>query len=92
MGASDAFVRRPFIYFGMLQMLLGGCVAFGMTEAARLGFNTLSTEWLKPYGLSFEVQPFHGAEALIGLLLALVLGWFAASSAVSSFLSRLRPR
>jgi cell division transport system permease protein len=92
MGASDAFVRRPFVYFGMLQMLLGGCVAFGITELARLGFNTLSTEWLKPYGLSFEVQPFHGAEALIGLLLAVVLGWLAASSAVSSFLSRLRPR
>lgn len=92
MGAGDAFVRRPFVYFGMIQMLLGGLLALGMTEVARQGFNALSQGWLGTYGLSFEVQSTPAIEAFIGLLLALVLGWFAASSAVSVFLYRSRPR
>lgn len=92
MGASDAFVRRPFIYFGLVQMLLGGLVALGMTELARIGFNALSGEWLGRYGLSFQVQSLQGLESVMGLLFALMLGWIAASSAVSAFLYRLRPR
>ncbi len=92
MGASDAFVRRPFVYFGMFQMFFGGGVAIGMTELARLAFNSLSAEWLGPYGLNFQVQPLPWLQAGVGLLLALILGWIAASSAVSTFLYRLRPR
>jgi cell division protein FtsX len=73
-------------------MFFGGGVAIGMTELARLAFNSLSAEWLGPYGLNFQVQPLPWLQAGVGLLLALILGWIAASSAVSTFLYRLRPR
>jgi cell division transport system permease protein len=92
MGAADSFVRRPFVYFGMFQMLLGGMVALGLTELARLGFNTLSAQWLGNTGLSFQVQPLDLLEICLALLMAILLGWIAASSAVSAFLYRLRPR
>jgi cell division transport system permease protein len=92
MGAGDSFVRRPFVYFGIVQMLLGGSIAVGMTELARFGFNELCAEWLSSYGLHFQVQPLSPTEIALGLFFATLLGWVAASSAVSSFLYRLRPR
>jgi cell division transport system permease protein len=33
-GATDAFIRRPFMYFGMLQGVMGGLVGYGLVYLA----------------------------------------------------------
>lgn len=52
-GATDAFVRRPFVLEGMLTGLLGGGLAIGFTYAAYrvLSSNVFEMAWLPPHWL-----------------------------------------
>ena len=91
-GGTDAYVRRPFLYFGML---LG---FFGALEAAVI--LTIGFWWLggsvenisQLYGSHFELRGlgFQGFFALLGtgLLLGLAGAWLA----VSKHLNHIKPR
>ncbi len=92
MGASDAFVRRPFLYFGIVQMLVGAGLALAAAEGARRALNLISEQVLTSYGLHFQLQPPEPLELLVVLGFALVIGWLSAAFSVWSFLRTLRPR
>ena len=88
-GATDAFVRRPFHYFGALQGALGGLVAALLVA---LGVRLLTApvdELVALYGGSFVL---HGLSPTIaGALLAIgaALGWLGAQLSVAIHLRRL---
>lgn len=92
MGASDAFVRRPFLYLGMLQMVLGVALALGFEELARQTLNQVSADVLGAYGFEFRLKPPPTEELLTLLGVALLSGWLAAAGATAGFLRALRPR
>ena len=92
LGASDAFVRRPFLYFGMMQMLLGAGLALALAEGARHALNQVSREVLGAYGLYFQLQPPAPIEYGSVLGFAVLSGWVAAAGAMAIFLRALRPR
>ena len=52
-GATDEFVRRPFVIEGMITGLLGAAIAIGMTFLAFrvLSSNVFALEWLPPHWL-----------------------------------------
>jgi cell division transport system permease protein len=91
MGASNAFVRRPFLYFGILQMLLGAGLGLAGAELARLELNQLSIEVLGNYGLHFQLHAPTPEEFASVLGFAALVGWLAAAGSVWIFLHRLRP-
>jgi cell division transport system permease protein len=91
MGATDAFVRRPFLYFGILQMLLGAALGLLAAEAAREALNRISTEVLGAYGLHFVLQAPAPLELVVVVLFAVAIGWLAAAFSVWLFLRPLRP-
>lgn len=92
MGASDAFVRRPFLYFGIVQMVLGAVLGLLAAELARRALNRISQEMLGAYGLHFTLQAPAPLEWLVVLLFAVVIGWLAAALSVWLFLRVLQPR
>ncbi|MDE3010414.1 MAG: permease-like cell division protein FtsX [Pseudomonadota bacterium] len=92
MGASDAFVRRPFLYFGILQMLFGAALALAAAEGARMALNAISQDVLASYGLHFVLQPPDPGELAAVVGFAVVIGWFSAAWSVWMFLRALRPR
>ena len=91
-GGSNAFVRRPFLYFGLVQMLCGAGLGLGAAEAARLGLNRISAEVLNSYGLVFQLRPPDPLELAAVVMFALGIGWLAAALSVWAFLREFRPR
>jgi cell division transport system permease protein len=71
-GATDWFIRRPFLIEGAVKGLLGGAVALFLTWAA--------TGLLERY-LRFETVFFDSRLAMLGLAVGMILG--LAGSAVS---------
>jgi cell division transport system permease protein len=90
LGASDSFVRRPFIYFGALEMTLGAGLALILAESARAGFNGLSAQWLSPLGFQFAMAPLSLEEMGLSLGLSFLLGGLVSSVTVTGSLMRFR--
>jgi cell division transport system permease protein len=81
-GGTPGFVRRPFLYTGLLQGLLGGLLAWLLVETSLLLLSGPARELAGLYGSSFALTGL-GVEQ--GLLLALaggLLGWVGSRLAV----------
>ena len=89
-GATDAFIRRPFHYFGALQGALGGLVAAGLVTLGGAQLSAPVDELVALYGSSFTL---HGlSPANVGALVAIgaALGWLGAQLSIAIHLRRLR--
>jgi cell division transport system permease protein len=91
-GATNGFVRRPFLYSGLWYGVLGAIFAWLLVEA---GFLLLSTPVAKLAGLyqsgfSLQTLPFQLFYLLLGagILLGLLGSWLA----VGRHLSDIEPR
>ena len=90
-GATDAFIRRPFCYFGLLQGLAGGVVALGIVAAVLSLLNRELRPLAQSYGASFSFAFPPPADALAIVLLAGVLGWLGARLSVNRHLREIEP-
>jgi cell division transport system permease protein len=89
-GATDAFVRRPFVYFGLLQGLLGGAVALAVVGVAFWALNREIGAFASLYAAAFRlVGPDLGQAG--GLLAgAALLGAAGALMSVRRHLKNIR--
>jgi cell division transport system permease protein len=90
-GATDAFIRRPFYYLGLLQGLVGGAVALVLVAAALALLNREVSGLAESYGSSFRLGFLSAAEALAVALFAGLLGWLGAQLSVTRHLSTIEP-
>jgi len=79
-GATDAFVRRPFLIDGFVKGVLGGLLALLLTWLAR---TVVSKSFI-------EVDFFPPSVALLGVAAGAVLGTLVSSFSVRRHLSRLK--
>jgi cell division transport system permease protein len=91
-GATDAFIRRPFYYLGLLQGIAGGAIALGIVAGILALLNREVRLLAESYGSSFRFAFLSGADACAVLLLAGVLGWIGAHLSVSRHLRQIEPR
>lgn len=91
-GATRAFIRRPFLYFGALQGLLGA-LACGAIVAAVVHLLQRSLEPINSvYGSDF-VLTLPSPVAALGLAaVAAGLGWLGAFASVARHLAAFAPR
>ncbi|MDD5329931.1 MAG: ABC transporter permease, partial [Sulfuricella sp.] len=90
-GATDAFIRRPFLYHGALQGLGGGLAAWLVVGIGLYFLNPAVDELARLYGARFQLQP-PDADAMLGMLLAsALLGWIGAFLSVGRHLRRMEP-
>lgn len=92
LGATDAFIGRPFYYLGLLQGWLGGALALAIVAAA---FGLLNREvrvLAESYGSNFRFGLLPLPEALMVVLLAGALGWLGAWLSVGRHLRAIEPR
>lgn len=90
-GATDAFIRRPFYYLGLLQGLVGGGLALGLVAAALVMLNREVSVLAESYGSAFRFSFLPVPEAATVVLFAGFLGWLGAQLSVSRHLSAIEP-
>lgn len=91
LGATDAFIRRPFYYLGWLQGLAGGALALLIVGATLALLNREVRVLADSYGSNFRFAFLPLAEALWVVVLAGGLGWLGAHLSVSRHLRAIEP-
>lgn len=91
-GATDAFIRRPFFYLGALQGLAGGLVALAILQASLAALNVGVSELAASYGSTFRLAFLEPGDALAVVLFSAALGWFGAFLSVSKYLLEIEPK
>ena len=79
LGATDGFIRRPFQYYGLIQGLLGGIVAWLIVAGITLWLRAPVAEMARAYGLDFALRPPGAVDSAALLVAATLLGWLGAS-------------
>lgn len=91
-GASNSFIRRPFLYFGLLQGLLGGTTAWLIITVSLSLLNVSLTDLTKLYASSFSLHQLSIADSITLLGFSAYLGWLGALMSVSQHLWQLESR
>lgn len=86
LGATDAFVRRPFLYLGALQGLAGGILGLAVLWGGIASLNRPVRELAQTYGSDFQLAFLPWPEAVVLLGIAAFLGWLGAMLSVSRYL------
>jgi cell division transport system permease protein len=90
-GATDAFIQRPFYYLGLVQGLAGGLVALLIVAIGLALLNLEVRPLAESYGSGFRFGflPFGDALAVVGF--AGLIGWLGAFLSVRRRLAEIEP-
>ena len=91
-GATDAFIRRPFLYFGLTQGLLGGVAAWLLVAISLLLLNHQIGTLTQLYASNFNLQHLSAGDSITLLGFSAYLGWLGAWFSVSQHLWQIEPR
>lgn len=91
-GGTPAFIRRPFLYAGLLQGLLGGLTAWILVALSLLWLAGPVGELTHLYGSQFKMSGMAIEEGLVLICAGGVLGWLGSRLAVDWHLYRGRNR
>jgi len=81
-GATDRFIRRPFLYFGGIQGLAGGLAGWLLVLAGGLLLEASVAQVAAAYGSQFHLAGLSLQETTLLLLFSTALGWLGAYFAV----------
>lgn len=90
-GGTNAYIRRPFLYGGALQGLLGGLLAWLLTLGALWALTGPIGELTRLYQSDFTAHGLPARELLILVGGGTLLGWLGAFIASSLHLSAIEP-
>lgn len=79
LGATDGYIQRPFLYYGVLLGLGGGIVAWLLVGAAAFWLRTPLGELVRLYDLTLMLEPLDARDTAVLLSLAAGLGWLGAT-------------
>ncbi|MBI5331165.1 MAG: ABC transporter permease [Betaproteobacteria bacterium] len=85
-GATDRFIRRPFLYFGGIQGLAGGLAGWLLVTLGGWLVQGSVNRVAVAYGAHFELTGLDLASSLLLLAVSALLGWLGAFFAVGQTL------
>lgn len=88
-GATDAFIRRPFQYFGALEGALGGLLAAALVAVGQRLLAAPVAELAALYGGSFALRGLSLGETALLAAAGAALGWLGAQISVAIHLRRI---
>ena len=81
-GATPSFIRRPFLYFGMMQAALGGLLAIGLVTLGIYGLNQATAPLVKLYAGEFSFRRPDIEFSAVMIFALVVLAMLSAGVAV----------
>jgi cell division transport system permease protein len=90
LGATDGFVRRPFLYLGAWYGLLAALLALGIALLVQWSLQDAVGALVASYGSAFVLRGLGAPATLVVLAGATVLGWLGAWFASSHQLRQSR--
>lgn len=91
-GATDSFIRRPFLYYGSLQGFLSGVAAWMIIAFFIKKLNEELVGLASVYQIDFHLQHLSVDDSLSLLIFSACLGWSGARISVASHLWQIEPR
>lgn len=91
LGATDGFIRRPFLYLGACYGVLAGVLALALLTAADMALSAPLAELAHSYGSGFALRGFGLQHGAIILVASALLGWLGAGLVTGHFLRQTRP-
>ena len=91
LGATDGFIRRPFLYLGAWYGIGAGLAALGLLAIAGHALREPLAQLAASYGSRFELTGFTPQVVLAVLAGAVVLGWLGAGFVTGHYLRQTRP-
>ena len=91
LGASDGFIRRPFLYLGAWYGLGAGLLALALIAAAGLALRGPLAALSASYGSQFALKGLNGLHSGMVLVATVLLGWLGAWAVTGHFLRQTRP-
>ncbi|MCC6916857.1 permease-like cell division protein FtsX [Nitrosomonas sp.] len=88
-GATDGYIRRPFLYFGALQGLLGAALAWLLLYFMIIRLNEVLAELARLYDTTITLHHLSWRDSLALLLLSGALGWIGARGSVARHLAQI---
>lgn len=91
-GATNGFIRRPFLYFGALQGAAGGTVAWLLIS---LGIHLIDEQLkslMRLYDINWQLYHLSLEDSLSLFLFSALLGWMGAWLSVGRHLEQIEPR
>lgn len=90
-GATNAFIRRPFIYNGMLFGLFGAGLAYTLVYALLMSLSGSVAQLSQLYHVNFAIHGIN-SQSLIGLLVSgIMLGFLGSRLSVGRQLKSIEP-
>jgi cell division transport system permease protein len=91
LGATDGFIRRPFIYLGAWYGLGAGVLGLALLAAAQALLEPTLASLVHSYGSQFRLHGPGWPGVVAMLLAATAFGWFGAWLASGHHLRQTRP-
>jgi len=77
-GATNSFIRRPFLYSGIIQGLLAGGAALILVQLIFVALHVPITRVAETYLSDFTISSFTPPEVAVLIALSVALGWCGA--------------
>lgn len=91
MGGTDTFIRRPFLYAGVLHGLLGAAVTWVILAVTQLFLSGPIASLAASYGNELRVEGLSLAGSGVLLTAGALLGWLGSRLAVGRHLRAIEP-
>ncbi|MEF8793427.1 permease-like cell division protein FtsX [Thiohalorhabdus sp.] len=90
-GGTDAFVRLPFVYTGLIQGVAGALLAAVLVAGALAVLNISLADLIAHYDTRFRLRGPDGSYFAVLLLVGAGLGWLGSRLAVGRHLRDIEP-
>lgn len=90
-GATDGFVRRPFLYSGFWYGLFGGVLAWLLVTLAVVALQGPVGQLGDSYADSVQLSGLGLINGVVLVAFSSILGWFGSGLAVGRHLKRIEP-
>lgn len=91
LGATDGFIRRPFLYLGAWYGIAAGALALVLLAGVNRALQPSLSALAGSYGSQFALQGFNVVQAAVAVAVAGFLGWIGAGFVTGHFLRQTRP-